>query len=112
MRLWKKDPFYTTFKISLYLPYDEETGKPFPTVRQQDDLWVMQDEAKEYLKTASKTVPLRLLGGFHSSNNRETVVADVQVDAKRKTLRSMFGLGYSSMDRKEEALHDVEAAGK
>jgi hypothetical protein len=48
MRLWKKDPFYTTFKISLYLPYDEETGKPFPTIKQQDDLWVMQDEAKEY----------------------------------------------------------------
>jgi hypothetical protein len=110
MRLWERDPFYTTFEISLYLPYDEETGKPFPTPKQQGELYVLHAHAKKHIKVAAQTIPLRLLGGFHSSNHRETVYADARVDAKNKTLRSMFGLGYNSLERKEEALHDVEAA--
>jgi hypothetical protein len=110
MRLWKKDPFYTTFDISLFLEYDEETGKPFPTSRQQTDLYVILGDALKHIKVASQTVPLRLLGGFHTSNHRETVYAEVSIDAHNKVARSNLAIGFDQDDWEEEPLHDVEAA--
>lgn len=110
MRLWQKDPFHTTFDISLFLDYDEETGKPFPTAKQQSELFIILRQAMKHVKVASQTVPLRLLGGFHTSNHRETVYAEVSIDAQNKVARSNLAIGFDQDDWEEEPLYDVEAA--
>jgi hypothetical protein len=91
----------------LNIAYNEETGKPMPTRAQMGELQRLLQKAKAGVIRGAKTYPLKLLGGFHASNNSETVVVDIRVEADRKLLGTMFGYGYDDFEREEVRLTDV-----
>jgi hypothetical protein len=106
-RLHDSSRFNAMIDYHLDLAYDEDTGKPFPTRSQMNEIRGYFDQAKNKIIQASKNVPLRMLGNFHISNHRETVYVDVRVEAERKVLRTDFTYGFSDGKRKEVQLTDV-----
>jgi hypothetical protein len=91
----------------LNITYNEETGKPMPTRAQMSELERLLQQAKNGIIRAAKTFPLKLLGGFHASNEPESAYVDVSVRADQNMLTTNFVYGYGEMNREDVRLADV-----